>query len=62
MCWHAGASPRLANQKYKRDHRHGDQGEYVEIVDVREHRALPVYHSFEQAVSLHLGGRAAART
>lgn len=61
MRWHARAAPRLANQKYERDHNHGDQGEYVEVVYIREHRALPVQHPFQQTVGLHPCGWAAGR-
>ena len=38
----ATATPRFANQEYKRNHRHGYDREYVEVVDVGQRGALPL--------------------
>lgn len=53
------ASPWLADEENERDHHQGRDRQYVEIIDIRQHGALPLQHPIEQAVGLPSGFRSA---
>src|SRR5690242_154057 len=58
----SAAPTRLADQEYKRDHRHGNKREQAEVIDVGKHGALPFHHPLEQSIRLPHGLRPACCT